>query len=318
MIGLNKQKTAGSITPLSGTLEHRRGQLRKRLFPWLLIIPCLIVLLGVGLAPTIYVFRLAFSKHSFIQPWEFVGLANFEKAIHDPRFWLGMRITGWFVTISVGIQLCLGLLTAWALTRIGYRVRVFVLTGMLTPMLLAPTLVGLIWKMLFKARYGAPNYLLSLIGIDGPNWLLDQNAALAAVTIADVWQWTPFMTLLLFAGWQSLSQEVHEAAYVDGASLFQAFWHITLPLLKPFIFLAVFLRMVDAFKTFDVIWGVTKGGPGTATESIALYTHLTGFTKFDLGYAAAMSVIQLVIIIVLGQILLTRLSRANQERQKNF
>lgn len=318
MMGLKKQEMAASIKPLSRSPSQRYRKMRKRLFPWLLIIPCLVVLLGVGLAPTIYVFRLAFSKHSFIQPWEYVGLANFSKAFDDPRFWFGMRITGWFVTVSVGIQLCLGLLTAWALTRIGYRLRVFVLTGMLTPMLLAPTLVGLIWKMLFKARYGAPNYLLSLVGIEGPEWLLDTNAALAAVTIADVWQWTPFMTLLLFAGWQSLSQEVHEAAYVDGASLFQAFLYITLPLLKPFIFLAVFLRMIDAFKTFDVIWGVTKGGPGTATESIALYTHLTGFTKFDLGYAAAMSVIQLIIIIVLGQILLTQLSRANRERQKNF
>jgi multiple sugar transport system permease protein len=318
MIGSRKQKIAGSAAPMSGVSQQWVGKIRKRIFPWLLVIPALAVLLGVGLAPTIYVFRLAFSEHSFIEPWEYVGLENFEKMVDDPRFWFGMRVTAWFVFVSVGIQLCLGLLTAWALTRISYRVRVFVLTGMLTPMLLAPTLVGLIWKMLFKARYGAPNYLLSLIGIQGPDWLLDTNAALAAVTIADVWQWTPFMTLLLFAGWQSLSQEVHEAAYVDGANLFEAFRYITLPLLKPFIFLAVFLRMIDAFKTFDVIWGVTKGGPGTATESIALYTHLTAFTKFDLGYAAAMSVIQLIIIIILGQVLLTQLSRANQERQKNF
>ena len=126
------------------------------------------------------------------------------------------------------------------------------------------------------------------------------------------------MTLLLFAGWQSLSQEVHEAAYVDGANMRQAFVYITLPLLKPFIFLAVFLRMIDAFKTFDIIWGMTKGGPGNATESIALYTRFISFTKFDFGYAAAMSVIQLIIIIILGQLLLRQLTRADEELRKNF
>jgi multiple sugar transport system permease protein len=287
---------------------------QKRLFPWLLVLPCLLILVTIGLVPLFYVLMLSISDYSFTKPFEFVGLENFAQALGDPRFWQGIRVTGWFVMVSVSIQLVLGLISAWALTRISNIVRYFVLTLFLTPMLLAPTLVGLIWKMLFKARYGAVDYGLEQLGILGIDWLADPVAALAGVTIADVWQWTPFVALILFAGMQSLSQEIHEAAYVDGASLWQAFWHITLPLLKPFIMLTVFLRMIDAFKTFDLIWGITKGGPGSATESIALYTHKTAFTSFELSYAAAMSLLQLVIIIGIGKLLLGQLNQANKER----
>lgn len=291
---------------------------RRKIFPWLLVLPCLIVLLGVGIGPTIWVVRLAVSKHSFVGPWEFIGIENFVKAFGDQRFWHGMLVTTWFVFGSVGIQLLLGFISAWALTRVHNVVRVISLTALLTPMLLAPTLVGLMWKMIFEARYGAMNFFLLKIGIIGPDWFVNQWASYTAITLADVWQWTPFMTLLLFSGWQSLSQEVHEAAYVDGANRVQAFFYITLPLLKPFVFLAVFLRMIDAFKIFDVIWALTKGRPGFSTESIAMYTRFVSFTEFDFGYAGAMSVIQLIFIIIIGQFLLRQLSNADDERRKNF
>jgi multiple sugar transport system permease protein len=290
---------------------------RQKLFPWLLVLPCLIVLLGVGVAPLLYVLLLSVTDFAFNKPLEFVGLQNFVTAFVDERFWHGMRITLWFVFASVGIQLLLALIGAWALSRINSVLRYFLLTVMLIPMLLSPTLAGLLWKMLLKARYGAVDYLVESVGIQGINWLADPTAALIGVTIADVWQWTPFVTLILFAGIQSLSHEIHEAAYVDGASLWQAFYRITLPLLHPFILLAVFLRMIDAFKTFDLIWGITKGGPGSATESIALYTHKVGFTSFDLSYAAAISLLQLVVIILLGRVLMGQLAQSNVVQRQN-
>lgn len=290
---------------------------RQKLFPWLLVLPCLIVLLGVGVAPLLYVLLLSVTDFAFNKPLEFVGLENFLTAFGDERFWYGMRITLWFVFASVSIQLLLALIGAWALARINSVLRYFLLTVMLVPMLLSPTLAGLLWKMLLKARYGAVDYLVESVGIRGINWLADPSAALIGVTIADVWQWTPFITLILFAGIQSLSHEIHEAAYVDGASLWQAFNRITLPLLRPFILLAVFLRMIDAFKTFDLIWGITKGGPGSATESIALYTHKVGFTSFDLSYAAAISLLQLVVIILLGRVLMGQLAQANVVQRQN-
>jgi len=287
---------------------------QKRLFPWMLVLPALTVLVVMGVAPLFYVLILSVTDFSFNKPLEFVGLTHFIEAVQDDRFWKGIAITSWFVFGSVGLQLMLGIASAWALSRIHNTVRYFALTIILIPMLLSPILAGSLWKMLFKARYGAINYLLEQVGITGVDWLANPTAALIGVTIADVWQWTPFITLILFAGIQSLSQEIHEAAYVDGASLWQTFVRITLPLLRPFIFLAVFLRMIDAFKTFDLIWGITKGGQGSATESIALYTHKVAFTSFDLSYAAAMSLLQLIVIIVLGKLLLNNLTQANAQR----
>jgi multiple sugar transport system permease protein len=297
------------------TAKQRTWFQQKRLFPWLLVLPCLLVLFAIGLMPLFYVLLLAVTDFSFSKPLEFVGLTHFAAAVEDPRFWQGMRVTAWFVFSIVTIQLTLGLAIAWGLSRIHNTARVAALTVILLPMLLAPTLAGLMWKMLLKARYGAFDFILEQIGIQNIDWLADPTAAMIGVTVADVWQWTPFMALILFAGIQSLSHEVHEAAYVDGASLWDAFRHITLPLIRPFILLTVSLRMIDAFKTFDLIWGITKGGPGSATESIALYTHKVGFTSFDLSYAAAISLMQLVVITLLGKLLLERLNQANKDRK---
>ena len=152
-----------------------------------------------------------------------------------------------------------------------------------------------------------------MIGIQGPDWLADSTAAMAGLLIADIWEWTPFMTILLLAGLQSLSQELYEAAYVDGSTPWQVFKNMTVPLMRPFIFLAVFLRMVDAFKMFDLIFGVTRGGPGDFTESIAWYTYKIGFTYFEQGYAAALSFLQLLVIIFLGRALLKQLTRVQEE-----
>ena len=157
------------------------------------------------------------------------------------------------------------------------------------------------------------NYLIEIVlGVAGPDWLADKTAALVGLLVADVWEWTPFMTILLLAGLQSLPQEIYEASFVDGSSTWQAFKNMTLPLMKPFIFLAVFLRMIDAWKMFDLIFGVTRGGPGDFTESIAFYTYKAGFTYFEQGYAAALSFMQLLVIIFLGKALLTQLTRVSE------
>jgi multiple sugar transport system permease protein len=286
----------------------------KKFLPWVLVLPCVILLFIIGIGPLSYVLVLAFSKFTPGAPLEFAGLQNFVRAFQSSRFWHGISITLWFVLFSVGVQLFLGFITALSLQRVHRRFRQVAMALMLVPMMIAPTVVGVLWKMVFKARYGAFNYLLeTLFGINGPDWLADRTAALAGLLIADIWQWTPFMTILLLAGLHSLSQEIYEASYVDGSTRWQVFKNMTIPLMKPFIFLAVFLRMIDAWKTFDLVFGITRGGPGDYTESIAWYTYKVGFTYFDQGYAAALSVIQLLIIIVLGKILLSQLNRVTQE-----
>lgn len=282
-------------------------------FPWALVLPASILLLIMAIGPTLFVVVLAFTKYTPGQPLEFVGLRNFVRAFETERFWRGLYITGWFVFVSIGIQLIIGFTTALSLQRVGRRLRQIATTIMLIPMMIAPTVVGVLWKMIYKARYGALNYGLEQIGIVGPDWLADRSAALAGLIIADVWEWTPFMTILLLAGLQSLSQEIYEAAYVDGSTPWQVFKNMTLPLMRPFIFLAVFLRMIDAWKTFDLIFGITRGGPGDFTESIAWYTYKVGFTYFEIGYAAALSFIQLLVIIILGRVLLNQLGRVREE-----
>lgn len=286
-----------------------------RRFGRTLVGPGLLFLLLVGLFPTVYVFVIAFTRYEPGSPMVFVGLNNFIRAITSPRFWHGLRVTAWFAIGGVAIQLVLGFVMALALQAVSPRVRRAVTTLFLVPFMMTPAVVATLWKLIYHPTIGPLNYTLSLIGIKAPEWATSEWA-LPALVVADVWQWTPFMTILLLAGLQSLSREIYEAAYMDGATGWRAFRDHTLPLMKPFIFLAVFLRFIDAFKLFDLVFIVTRGGPGDATESIAFFTYTIGFKYFDLGLAAALSILQLIIIIVAGKLLLSQLSRV-QEAQKS-
>jgi multiple sugar transport system permease protein len=291
---------------------HWLGQ--KKALAWMLMIPALVFLLLVGLYPTIYVFALSFSKYNALAggTLEWVGLHNYIRGFQSPRFYHGLYVTAWFAVLSIAIQLVFGFVMALSLQQVGPRLRKLMTTIFLIPFMLTPAVVAILWKQIYHPTFGPLNYTLSLFGIEGPAWASDPIWALPALVIADIWQWTPFMTILLFAGLQSLSRELYEAAYVDGATPWQAFRDHTIPLMKPFIFLAVFLRFIDAFKLFDLVFIVTRGGPGDLTESIAYYTYVMGFKYIDLGLAAALSVLQLIIIIIMGKVLLGQLSRVEQ------
>jgi multiple sugar transport system permease protein len=286
-----------------------------RKFGWTLTAPGLLFLLLIGLFPTIYVFVIAFTKYEPGSPMVFVGLNNFIRALTTPRFWHGLEVTASFAIIGVGIQLVLGFIMALSLQAVSPRVRRAVTTLFLVPFMMTPAVVATLWKLILHPTIGPLNYTLSLFGIKAPEWAASEFA-LPALVVADIWQWTPFMTILLLAGLQSLSRDVYEAAYMDGATGWRAFRDHTLPLMKPFIFLAVFLRFIDAFKLFDLVFIVTRGGPGDATESISFFTYTMGFKYFDLGLAAALSILQLIIIIAAGKLLLSQLSRV-QEAQKS-
>jgi multiple sugar transport system permease protein len=304
--------SAEAVEGRSGVLAGRRWLENKKVFAWTLVAPCLLVLLVVGLYPTLYVLALSFSRYHPGGQLEFVGLHNFIRAFQSPRFWHGMYVTGWFGIIGIAIQLLIGFVMAMSLQRVSPRVRKLMTTLFLVPFMITPAVVATLWKLVFHPTFGPLNFVLSLVGIKGPLWL-SSEWALPALLVADIWQWTPFMTILLLAGLQSLSQEVYEAAYVDGASAWQAFKDMTLPLMRPFVFLAVFLRFIDAFKLFDLVFIASRGGPGDATESIAYYTYVMGFKYFDLGLAAALCVIQMLVIFFVGKMLLTQLSRMEQE-----
>jgi multiple sugar transport system permease protein len=302
------------LTTKAQTTPRRRWVADTKVLAWALIVPTLVFLLLVGLYPTIYVFALSFSKYDAFAGGKltFVGLHNYIRAFQSPRFYHGLYVTAWFAIGGILLQLVLGFIMALSLQQVGARLRKIMTTLFLIPFMLTPAVVAIQWKQIYHPTFGPINYILSLVGIEGPAWASDPFWALPALVMVDVWQWTPFMTILLLAGLQSLSREIYEAAYVDGASAWQAFRDHTLPLMKPFIFLAVFLRFIDAFKLFDLVFILSRGGPGDLTESVSYYTYVMGFKYFDLGLAAALSVLQLIIIIIAGKLLLSQLSRVEE------
>jgi multiple sugar transport system permease protein len=214
--------------------------------------------------------------------------------------------------VTIGLQLVLGMGIALLLQR-QVVAQGLIRTALLLPMMTTPVVVGLIWRFMFNPTQGIVNYLLGLIGIPGPNWLGGLQTGLLSVMIADIWEWTPFMVLILLAALQTLPQEPYEAAAIDGASTWQTFLHITLPLLRPTIVVAVLLRAIDSFKTFDLVYVMTNGGPGTSTETLSFYTYKWGFKFFQMGYASALSFVMLIMVIIFANILIlaTARKRAN-------
>ena len=281
----------------------------------LLLLPTVIVLFVLTIYPTFYSFTLSLNEWNMSNRnavWEFVGLGNYAKILQDARFWNAAEVTGTYMFGTIATQLVLGLGIALLLQRQVVAAGL-VRTALLLPMMTTPVVVGLIWRFMFNPTQGVVNYLLGLVGIPGPNWLGSLQTGLISVMIADIWEWTPFMVLILLAALQTLPQEPYEAAAIDGASAWQAFQHITLPLLRPTIVVAVLLRAIDSFKTFDLVYVMTNGGPGTSTETLSFYTYKWGFKFFQMGYASALSFVMLIMVIIFANILIlaTARKRAN-------
>ena len=235
--------------------------------------------------------------------WTFVGLGNYTNILADSRFWNAAQVTGTFIFGTVAVQLLLGMGIALLLQR-QVIARGLLRTALLLPMMTTPVVVGLIWRFMYNPTQGILNYLLGQVGLPTPNWLGSLQTGFIAVMIADIWEWTPFMVLILLAALQTLPQEPFEAAAIDGASAWQAFLHITLPLLRPTIVVAVLIRAIDSFKTFDLVYVLTNGGPGTSTETLSFYTYKWGFKFFQMGYASALSFVMLIMVIIFANVLI--------------
>ena len=309
---------AASSETLGGQMREgtARTAPRRSLPPQvLLLLPTVIVLLLLTIYPTVYSFTLSLNTWNMSDRnavWEFVGLANYAQILQDARFWNAAQVTGTYMFGTIATQLVLGLSIALLLQR-QVLAAGLVRTALLLPMMTTPVVVGLIWRFMFNPTQGIVNYLLGLIGIPGPNWLGGLQTGLLSVMIADIWEWTPFMVLILLAALQTLPQEPYEAAAIDGANAWQTFQHITIPLLRPTIVVAVLLRAIDSFKTFDLVYVMTNGGPGTSTETLSFYTYKWGFKFFQMGYASALSFVMLIMVIIFANILIlaTARKRAN-------
>jgi ABC-type sugar transport system permease subunit len=232
-------------------------------------------------------------------PWlgrPFVGLSNYADAFRDPRFWGALGHTAFFAAVSVSLELLVGLWFALALNR-AFKGRGLVRAAVLVPWAIPTVVSALLWRFIFEGQHGIANAALAQMEVirEPVVWLIQPRLAWIPVILADVWKTTPFVALLLLAGLQNIDASLYEAARIDGASARRQFLHVTLPLLKPAIMVALIFRTLDAFRVFDLIYALTGGGPGTSTEPIALYTFNSLLQNLQFGYGSALSVIVFVI-----------------------
>ncbi len=297
-------------TPRTPTLKDSPMLKPPLTFKHRLVLPLLlslVLILGYPLA-----FSLWISLHDYqltaIEQARWVGWAQYFTILaQNASFWNALGNTVRFVGIAVSLELVFGLLLALLLHRKATPFRHFFRAALLVPMFVTPIAVGLMFRFLLNSQLGVVPSVLRALGIT-IDWFSAQQA-LITLALIDVWQWTPFMLLLLLAGLESLPEEPFEAARVDGASPLQIFWHLTLPMLRPTILAAVVIRMLDAFKVYEYVYAITRGGPGESTETIQYHIYRVGFLYFRLGEASAMSYILIAVILMLVVLLFYALRR---------
>jgi multiple sugar transport system permease protein len=267
--------------------------------------PTIGVILALGIFPLLYSLVLSFQRRDLQHPNEdqFVGLGNYAAALVDPRVLSAMTNTLLLVVVGIAIQFVLGLGLALVVVD-ELRGKRFIIPLLMLPVMMVPVVVALGWRLLWDSQYGPINQILSIFLRRDVDilWLTQKWPALFAVLVTDVWQWTPFMFLILLAGLSSLNPELYEAAALDGAGWWEELREITLPGLAPVIAVAILFRALDAFKIFDQIFMLTQGQPGTATETISWYIYQVGYKFFNLGYAAAVSYLLLMFLTVVATI----------------
>jgi multiple sugar transport system permease protein len=268
----------------------------------MLVLPAALILLVVNTFPLLYSCCISLTNYSLSNPDTFslVGLSNFVQAFKDPMFLNSLGMTIKFTAGSVFTEFLLGLLVALLLNRLNRHANL-VLGVFLLPMMITPIIVGLLWRFMLNDQTGLVNYFLAAIGIGRFPFLSNANSALLSIILADLWQWTPFVILLLYSGLQALPKDPYEAAAIDGASGFQKFWHITFPAMRNTMLICVLIRGMDAFREYDKVYTMTYGGPGSTTESASFYIYRQGFVFFNTGFSTALSLIMLAITIIIVQ-----------------
>ncbi len=286
----------------------------SRNVPLLMVAPAVLILFGLTIYPFLFMGWISLHKWPIVPslPRIFLGLGQYGFILGDPAFWNSVRVTVVYMVASVTVQLVLGFFLALLLSTPHRYVRYFRLPYMI-PMFVSPVVVALIWRFMLGADLGIVNFFLRSIGLGGVAWLGAETSALFSVVLVDVWQWTPFTVLILSAGISSLPQEPFEAAALDGANRAQMVRYLTMPMLMPVFTVVLLFRVLDAFKMFDIVFILTRGGPGDATNVLALNIWRKGFFENQLGFAAAISVIMIVIATLLAILLIRLMARRGVE-----
>lgn len=279
----------------------------------LFIMPTIIILILMGIFPLFYSLYLSFTEYSVINttPPVWVGLGNYTTILSDPQFWHSFAVTGQFALLSVALQTLVGFGFA-LLLRSKFAGSGIITTLILVPMMLSPIVVATFWKLIFNPSYGIFNYLLGFTNINtAPEWLGQPELALWSIVIVDVWMWSPFVMLLCLAGLSAIPEYLYEAAAIDRANWWFQFRRITLPQVLPLLLIAVLFRTIEAFKQFDLVMGLTGGGPGDVTETVSVQLYQLAFQgQFNTGMSSALAYIVLVVIIAISNLYIRALNRA--------
>jgi multiple sugar transport system permease protein len=281
-------------------LPRRRNYARR--YAWF-VVPAAVVVIAV------IVFPWAFTLYVSAFDWRlggertWVGLGNYERLFTDARFGWAVVRTLAYTALAVVAPMLLGLAAALCFHR-RFPLRGLARTVFILPMMATPVAVALVWTMMFHPQLGVLNWLLAQVGLPPSLWVYSADTVIPTLVLVEVWHWTPLVMLLILGGLASLPIDPYEAAKIDGASPWQAFRHITLPLLAPFIVVALIIRTIDALKAFDTIYVITQGGPGQASETINIFLYLQAFAFYNVGYASAVVVVFFAIIMLLAALLL--------------
>jgi len=295
------------------SLQIEGKMMIKKLFEkyiqYILILPGILFLLFMSIYPLFFSLIMSFKDYSLINPqMPFVGIENYLKTLLNPWFWQVLRNTLIFVFLSVSISFFFGFFIALLVKNVKGK-SVFQVLFIL-PTLMSSAVVGRVWRSLYHPIYGWVNYFLGFIGISPQDWLGNSQLALSSAIVVDVWQWTPFVFLILLSGLMSVPESPLEAAKVDGASNWQIFRHITFPLMSPVILLVLLFRIVDTFRAFGTIYTLTKGGPGLSTETLSLWVYRWGFMRLSLGRASSISYLLLIIVLIITTSLIRKLYKS--------
>ncbi len=274
---------------------------KKKLFGLILVAPSVLILLVTTIYPTAYMFFVSFHRWSIIPtiPRRFLGLGQYITMFKSNDFYKTLMITFIFILVVVLFELLIGLGLSLLIAKSKVR---WLRVVFFMPAVIASVVVGLIWKLMLSYDLGIINYLIKSIGLAGVNWLGAPVNALISVMLVDVWQWTPFAMLIILAGLESLPAEPIEAAQVDGASRFQVFKYILFPLLTPILTIVIMFRALDAFKTYDIIYMITRGGPANATDVLSYNIWRKAFFENNMGYAAALSVVMIILATLMTRV----------------
>ena len=288
-------------TATAGYMARRANLFADRHFKWLVVAPSIVVLLLIGLYPLIHTGIVSFQQITMLsEDTSWAGFDNYGALFTDGRLWESMGHTFLILALALPIELVLGLLMAQLFLEKMPLKQLFVAL-LIIPTVISPIVAGATWRLMFDNQYGPINQIIGWLTGEPTAilWLVRPEWVYPAILICEVWQWTPFMFLILLAALSNVDRSLVEAAEIDGASFWKIFFKVTLPVIKPVLVIAILIRALDLFRIFDIIWTMTKGGPGNLTETISIYAYIPAFREFETSYAGALAFLVIILLSIL-------------------